>query len=340
MNTKGNLRSIAFALAGLGGIVLASSIALRTIGLLCMSIPPGPYNAELAEKDGLPAQFPVPRVFLVGGSNLAFGVDSVRLSKSLSRPVVNMGLQYGLGLAFMFKQIEPHLARSDTVIIIPEYLLFIGSASGDPECLADALLIWPPCARHMRSASQIRNLLEGLVTVRYSWLAERIRVTASRLLQVKQDASIQERYEYACGGFNAHGDEVRHLAFPDGPDKERLSSWLWPDSTYDPTGARLINEFAERVRPRGVRVAIVFPPYPRTTYEDNRIFLDNLALKLRSSLAIPILDTLQDGLAPTNHIFNMCYHLNAAGIAARSCHLESILHRFLSSNDSGTSFGE
>ena len=37
-----------------------------------------------------------PKVVLVGGSNLAFGIDSELISKSLGMPVVNMGLHAGL----------------------------------------------------------------------------------------------------------------------------------------------------------------------------------------------------------------------------------------------------
>ena len=44
---------------------------------------------------------PSPRIIFVGGSNLAFGLDSQRIKDSLNINVINYGLHAGIGLKYM-----------------------------------------------------------------------------------------------------------------------------------------------------------------------------------------------------------------------------------------------
>ena len=56
------------------------------------------YLAAVLEKDRLIRSTPSPKIVLVGGSNLAFGIDSKKIEDSLGLRVVNMGLYAKLGL--------------------------------------------------------------------------------------------------------------------------------------------------------------------------------------------------------------------------------------------------
>jgi hypothetical protein len=59
------------------------------------------YLAAVLEKDRLIRNTPSPKIILVGGSNLAFGIDSRMMQDSLGLRVVNMGLYAKLGLKYM-----------------------------------------------------------------------------------------------------------------------------------------------------------------------------------------------------------------------------------------------
>ncbi|HVD61344.1 MAG TPA: hypothetical protein VNC11_10775, partial [Gemmatimonadaceae bacterium] len=63
------------------------------------------YLAAVLEKDRLIRNTPSPKVILVGGSNLAFGIDSKLMQDSLGLRVVNMGLYAKLGLRYMLAQV-------------------------------------------------------------------------------------------------------------------------------------------------------------------------------------------------------------------------------------------
>jgi hypothetical protein len=52
------------------------------------------YLAAVLEKDRIIRNASSPKVILVGGSNLAFGIDSKMMQDSLGMSVVNMGLSW------------------------------------------------------------------------------------------------------------------------------------------------------------------------------------------------------------------------------------------------------
>src|SRR6266576_1729813 len=102
------------------------------------------YLAAVLEKDRLIRTTPSPKIILVGGSNLAFGIDSRMMKDSLGVNVVNMGLYAKLGLRYMLAQVKPYIRRGDVVIIVPEYDQFYGNFSEGDNTLNTALLYAPP----------------------------------------------------------------------------------------------------------------------------------------------------------------------------------------------------
>src|SRR5437879_5998760 len=84
------------------------------------------YLAATVDKHRRLAQTRPPRVILVGGSNLALGIQSDRLEVALGRPVVNMGLAQGLGLEFMLNEVQAAIGSGDTVVLSVEYNLLTG----------------------------------------------------------------------------------------------------------------------------------------------------------------------------------------------------------------------
>lgn len=71
------------------------------------------------------AQTPGPRVLVVAGSNAMFGIDSGQLADFWKRPVVNLGVNAGLGLPYIL-DVSKRVARAGDVILMPmEYALYL-----------------------------------------------------------------------------------------------------------------------------------------------------------------------------------------------------------------------
>ena len=92
-------RIVALARFGLRAAVFAAPLAAAILGLWIVA-PPEPTSLLTAHVDKMERlrATPSPRVVVVGGSNVAYGIDSSRLEASLGRPVVNLGTSGGLGL--------------------------------------------------------------------------------------------------------------------------------------------------------------------------------------------------------------------------------------------------
>ena len=59
----------------------------------------------------------VRRLIFVGGSSLAYGLDSHLIKKQVGVEVVNMGVQASLGLDFMINQVKGSLKKKDIVVL-------------------------------------------------------------------------------------------------------------------------------------------------------------------------------------------------------------------------------
>ena len=76
-----------------------------------------------------------PKLVLVGGSNLPYGMNSEMLSEATGMPVMNMGAQATLPLEFMLELIKPQLHSGDVVIFAFEYGMYISNAWSSPMLL-------------------------------------------------------------------------------------------------------------------------------------------------------------------------------------------------------------
>ena len=84
--------------------------SLLFFGIICLTIilinvligntkDPSNYMSAIIDKHERINKIKTPKIILAGGSNVAFGINSEEIEEAFSVPVVNMGLDAGLGLA-------------------------------------------------------------------------------------------------------------------------------------------------------------------------------------------------------------------------------------------------
>ena len=61
-----------------------------------------------------------PKIMLVGGSSLPFGVDSERIQEKTGCETVNFGLYAALGTVYMMEQSKSVIHEGDMIILCPE----------------------------------------------------------------------------------------------------------------------------------------------------------------------------------------------------------------------------
>ena len=78
------------------------------------------FLGELAPKYERLKAIDEPKVIIVGGSSVAFGLDSALLEQHVGMPVVNFGLYATLGTKIMMDLSKANINEGDIVVLAPE----------------------------------------------------------------------------------------------------------------------------------------------------------------------------------------------------------------------------
>jgi len=247
-----------------------------------------------------------PKLLLIGGSNLAFGVDSEFLGSELEVPVVNMGLHAGLGASFILKEMEDVVIEGDVIVLSFEYFL---SMNGRYTLKDQTRKCFPKAGEYFTS-----NIFHDA-----SYYFERTEQNWKVLFSpsnnsIKQEKKDQVRPIYSSSAFNDHGDVVSHL--DQGPEEELNGAKIFTAHYWE--GIDAINEAVAKIESSGATVFYMFPAFPQTEYLLNKKNLQQLEADIKRDLNIPVLNDLEDAIYPNDRFYDTVYHLNATGREQRT----------------------
>ena len=64
------------------------------------------------------------KIVIIGGSNVAFGIDSIKIEKEFGIKAINFGCMAGIGPEILLSKIDQHLKSGDVVLFCWEYGLY------------------------------------------------------------------------------------------------------------------------------------------------------------------------------------------------------------------------
>jgi hypothetical protein len=282
------------------------------------------YLAAVLEKDRLIRNTPSPKIILVGGSNLAFGVDSKMMQDSLQLSVVNMGLYAKLGLRYMLAQVRPYIRRGDVVLVVPEYDQFYGKFSEGDNTLNTALLYAP--------ADRIPDFIRSYSVVD---VVVRPRVENARRSFLQATAALfglKNKYfppdtnpVYNRHSFNQYGDAISHLGRKsENPDSIYIKPFP-PFREFSKRSLDDLNDIGDVSREREAHAYFLYPSFLDRAYAINVAPIDTLDAKLHRDMRIPIIGTPQDYVFPGKWFFDTRFHLNLIGREARTVKMIDML---------------
>lgn len=301
--------------SGIGRLLLKLGTLLLVVGASSAAITwvvipnnPDAYQAATVDKIGLAASTPSPKVLLIGGSNLAFSVDSGQLSDSLGMPVVNMGLSKATGLRYMLEEAGPYVGRGDLVVLVPEYELYYDLYYGS-ESLVILLQHYPSRIRDVSSLGEVRTIAEKFFIMMQMKFKGFVR------------SGLKDDPVYRRSGFDAHGDLTTHL------DLEQVyeARALFGDESvpFQEDAVRALNAFARSAESRGARVVLAYPSLYEEVYGRYAVRLASLDRRLRETLEFPVISRPEDYTFPLEQLFDTAYHLRRTGRRIRT---ERLLH--------------
>lgn len=182
-------------------IICFSILVFAIFLLLAFIFPPYPsYLTEHRTKRILLEKTDSPRIIFIGGSNLAFGLNSKVIKDSLGMNVVNTGLQASLGLKNMLDDAEPYLREGDNVFIAAEYPQLYNIFEGsDDNVLAKMSLI--------EGWSFVKTLNYKQLATVIEYIPESIKLN---IIVCIQNNKLNTQNLYSYNGFNEFGDFTEH----------------------------------------------------------------------------------------------------------------------------------
>ncbi len=250
------------------------------------------------------------KVVLIGGSSIAFSVDSRVLEQRLRRPVVNMGLHAAIGLRLMLAQVRPLVARGDVIVLSPEYqLLSEKPALSFIACRAVSYL------PQMSGITRIERARCEL-NVSVEQVQARFKFNAKRRLGIRRATDAEEVFTRAA--FNEYGDLESHL----GRTSTSRITFVPLVNRLDEDTMNILADFSAEAERRGACVYLAYPPFADFAYAQSRDAVAELDAALRRRLQhATFLGPPGAFLLPRSLLFDTTYHANAAG---RTVHTQRI----------------
>lgn len=276
------------------------------------------YYAAIADKNARLRATPSPKIILVGGSNLSFGIDSPTIERAFGRPVVNMSLNAGLGIQFMLNEAKTGLGPGDVVLLCPEYYLREGSEYTQ-HYVAD---LYPPARSFIRYHSTQDSLEKN-----WAALIQKIRNGLFLAPNTEVFGRVEDTKSiYFRRGFNPQGDLVSHLNNPAPPHygasvRYEMLDYSWPILE--------MNKFVDYARLRGAQVYFSYPCLARSEFDHNRASIQDYQRQLGRLLSIKPIDTPEDYAYADTCFFDTAHHLRAAARMQRTHRLIECLSPYL-----------
>jgi hypothetical protein len=256
---------------------------------------------------------PSPRLVFIGGSNLAFGIDSKKISDSLALPVANLGLHAGLGLNFILNEARENIKPNDVIVLSTEYFL---PPQGSLKLQSQLIDVNQRAIKYAANgvADYIRllnrNFQRCLSTVFYMGLHK---LTAQRVTEKV----------YQRDAFSAEGDNIAHL-FDDTKHPIDFNAAYKNEYT---DGIQALNQFIDFAKSANAKVYYIYPNYPKSAFVLHHSSINWFASEINQKLNCQVLGTPADFVLDDSLYYDSFYHLNKTGRKMRTDSFISLLKR-------------
>ncbi len=249
-----------------------------------------------------------PKIAVVGGSSVAFGLDSAHLSRYTSREVVNFGLYATLGSKVMLDLSEGAMNAGDIVVFAPEPDAETMSLYFGADAVWQAIDVEPDLIKMVAKENR-RDLYDSFEDYR----AEKAEYLA--------DGKPNPPGVYNRASFNALGD----IAYPrpynimaKGYDSNTLFSFDTGIISRD--FLDYFNAYATRLGERGVTVYFSFCPVNEFALAEgvDEVTLAEFQQFLEDNLVCPVISDIDDYIMDWGYFYDTNMHLNDAGVRART----------------------
>ena len=298
---------------------------LMLVGAFCFA--PSQYTntfyGELDDKYDRLSSIDTPKIVVVGGSSVAFGLNSQMIKEQTGYEVVNFGLYADLGTKIMLDLSEGHINEGDIVIIAPEMdkqtlsLYFNGTSTLKATDDKPSMLL----SLKGEDWYDIWGSFWGFMKEKWHY--------------VKEGAPDPEGV-YNAGNFNEYGD-IDPAKFPRnenimGIQYDKTQALSLSSEIFSEDFVAYVNDYIDTLENRGATVYYSFCPMNELAIgtdaesslskeEQISIASEALLTYLESALHCPILGSPEEAIMPALYFYDSNFHLNDNGVPLHTARL-------------------
>ncbi len=298
------------------GLICAAYV-LNIVGLYTLYCGPKGdaawVNALYGVKEAYAKSIEEPKVLLVSGSSLHFGLSAETMEAALEVPVVNLGTHAGL-LEYVYARARRSLKPGDLVIVAPEYAMYtIDNLSSAVR--SDYLVSFDKTYLRGLPVREQFEILQGYMNP--------IRRLEKHLDYIRKQKKDLKKRRY-IDTLNSHGDESKNIAYT-GESYPAVSLGTDLD-TKSPLMVELTH-LIEWCQSNDVQVLMSWPGTLKFQESHlNAARIEQLKDYWRSH-AVEILGEPEDFFCSPELLFDTEYHLNLQGVAWRTKLLLDLLEQ-------------
>jgi len=276
------------------------------------------YMAAMIDKHERADQIGSPKIVIAGGSNIAFNIDSERVQDELKMPVVNLGLNVGLGLNFILEELKDISSENDVVFLFMTYF----------EDLDGLYALRKHTIEHYSQARiyhQFSLNQEMVIHTRNTRNNLRNKIVSTILGSNRQNEPefMGDESIYKRNNFNEFGDFEGHHELEPASDLDQRFEFqyqFWK-------GIEPLNSFSAWADENDITVYYVFPAYPITEFQKNKSVIKKYEHDLRQHLQMEILGNPETFLFEEEYFYDTVYHLTWEGREIRTNLFLNLLKR-------------
>lgn len=294
-------------------------IPFLVIALTAFVLPPvysDTFVGELGDKYDRLRATEEPKIVVIGGSSVAFGLDSPMIEEHLAMPVVNFGLYANLGTKVMLDLSRAGIGEGDIVILAPEMNAQTLSLFFNNETTAQAL-------------DGNLDMLSFVDSDNYESLVGALwKFTSDKLGYLLSGTRPENSGAYSKEWFNEQGDNTFPRPYN---TMTSISPTISFDLAADSDGVEseyesfiaYVNDYVAFCRDKGAAVYFSFSPMNKAALSDSATeermleFYSNLC----SSLNCRVISDIRDYVMDEGYFFDSEFHLNDSGVTVRTVQL-------------------
>ncbi len=278
----------------------------------------GTFLGALSDKFTRLKSIESPKIVVIGGSSVAFGLDSQKLEELTGMPAVNFGLYATLGTKCMIDLSKANIGEGDIVILAPET---------DPQTMSlyfNGEAVW-------QALDQDFSMLRYIDVADWGELAGALwGFSQAKLEYERTDSAPAPTGIYTRSSLNELGDIIYERAFNVmNGDYDPTQTITFDDSLLDPDFIDYVNDFSAWCKSRGATLYYSFAPMNSralsadTTEETIRAWYASLA----DALDCEICSDVNAYIMEPQYFFDTNFHLNDTGVDIRTRMLASDILR-------------